>query len=505
MRLRQDMLPRLLFLAVITASCCLRFTALDTAPPGFFSDEARSGAHALCLGQTGKDAAGLSWPAFSPAGSDVDHATVGALYASPWTFPLAAWLHVAGSSPYAVRAASALFGVASIVLLVLVLWRLFDLTIGLGAGVVMACMPIHFQLSRLGWDNSTVPFYLLLGVLGLVFASHATQGVRRGVWITVAALGFAVSAIVYPSQRLQVAGALPFFVWQQQRSDRPLPRAALLGLGAAFSVFCVPLLHGLWSGYLLDRMNATSILSTDWLRQWAGPALRPTFDDSALYRGWTAALAFAHNLFAHLDPRFLWFSGDKELRHSSQLVGELGPLEALALAAFCVRKLGRRVPEAAVSATDSGIESMQLSCVVAIVLGVVPSALTREAPHALRVYGAVPFLAIWVTLELWRAGRALQPRTRMLAFAACVAVLIAFQACFLYAYFTRYPDMARSHFEPRMSEQAERTVVDHKWPAFVQSSRSSSECIQRGYFAMALGNVSCDMVRGWCATTAGKR
>ncbi|HEX7477702.1 MAG TPA: hypothetical protein VF331_07840 [Polyangiales bacterium] len=56
-----------------------------------------------------------------------------------------------------------------------------------------------------------------------------------------------------------------------------------------------------------------------------------------------------------------------------------------------------------------------------------------------------------------------------------------------------------------MSEQAQRTAVDHKWPAFVHSSRSSSECIQRGYFAMALGNVSCDVVRGWCAATAGKR
>ncbi|HEX7479233.1 MAG TPA: glycosyltransferase family 39 protein [Polyangiales bacterium] len=499
------MLLRSFFFAVIVTSCVLRFVALDTAPPGFFSDEARSGAHALCLGQTGQDAAGLSWPAYSPAGSDVEHATVGALYASPWTFPLALWLRLAGSSPYAVRAASAAFGVGSIALMVLLMWRLFDLTIGLGAGVVLACMPIHFQLSRLAWDNTTVPFYLLLGMLGLVLASQSTATTRRGVWIGMAALGFALAAIVYPSQRLQVLGAFPFMVWQQQRGDRPLPRAALLGLGAAFSLFCLPLLHGLWSGFLLERMDATSIFAASWLRQWAGPRLGTVFDDSALYRGWTAVLAFAHNLFAHLDPRFLWFSGDKELRHSSQLVGELGPLEALALAAFCVRKFRSGAAHEVADTTLSSIARLQSSCIVGVVLGIVPSALTRDAPHALRMYGAVPFIAIWVTLELWRSWRALQPRWRTAAFVASAAALIGVQACFLHAYFTRYPQMARSRFEPAMSEQAQRTVSTGNWRGFVQSGRTSSERIQRGYFAMAMGHVPCGVVRDWSVVAASKR
>lgn len=76
-----------------------------------------------------------------------------------------------------------------------------------------------------------------------------------------------------------------------------------------------------------------AIFSAKWLDEHRGHASRLLF----------LVVTLLDNIAAHLRPSYLFFSGDTNRRHSSQIVGQLSPLDTLALvlATATALKLGR--------------------------------------------------------------------------------------------------------------------------------------------------------------------
>ena len=153
-----------------------------------------------------------------------------------------------------------------------------------------------------------------------------------------------------------------------------------------------------------------------------------------------AVMAFlrilADNFAIHLRPSFLFFTGDPNIRHSTQFMGEFGLLDDLALAAGAVLVL-RRIRGANENAAQ-GFPVVVLLAVSGILLGLLPAALTWEGlPHALRAIGAWPFFSLLGAAALVAAEKR-WPAVLSLGLAtACVHC-----GLFAWLYFHEYPRIA---------------------------------------------------------------
>ena len=108
---------------------------------------------------------------------------------------------------------------------------------------------------------------------------------------------------------------------------------------------------------------------------------------------------------------YLFFTGDPNLRHSTQIMGELGWLDILALGCFlfaglfAVARAFRPQPGAA-SAPPSRAWSVAACAILAGAFATLPAALCWEGlPHALRSMGGWPAVAVFTGSVLSVAWR----------------------------------------------------------------------------------------------------
>jgi hypothetical protein len=153
-------------------------------------------------------------------------------------------------------------------------------------------------------------------------------------------------------------------------------------------VLLVPLVRQSLTSHFTGRSMRLAIFAPEYLRD---------------HRGIWTPFAFLvrtllDNLALHFRPSFLFLTGDPNLRHSTQLFGELGLLDDLALL-LGILLLGAALRGRAAPVTrelEAGAVRRYFALAAAgIVLGMLPAALTWEGlPHALRAIGAWPFVSL---------------------------------------------------------------------------------------------------------------
>ncbi len=431
-----------------------RFLWLESSPPGFFMDEATPAVHAMCLAETGMNIDEEAWPLYSHAAGGGHH---------PLTLLAfdVVWMKVFGTSRAAFRAVSAFF-----ILLtcagVLLLARELSARIPLEGEdersraavrafpwlVLFASLlsPWGFQFSRVGWEAPLAPAFLVLGMVAFL------RGLRRPrafwAWSAVAGLGAAAAMITYPPMRatapLAYVAMVVLLRWVTREAEprRRLVKAAVTTL-VVTGACMLPTLRMLGQGKINERMNNIAIWRPDFVNDRIGSAPRWLF----------YAEAFLDNVAAYLRPSFLFFRGDRSLRHSPQIIGHLSPVDALALVlvagALCAvtwRMLRGRAPAqraraGAPAAAWRWLVAIALTGLFGAFLGVVPAALTfDEIPHALRAIGAWPFIALATggVLAVVHARRAWV--TPLLAL-----VSLGYTLWFFPSYFRAY-DQAENHW-----------------------------------------------------------
>src|SRR5690606_23272603 len=209
---------------------------------------------------------------------------------------------------------------------------------------------------------------------------------------------FSAALYLYPPTRIQAPlvflalGAWALFRKSVRWQD-------VLVFGAVAAVLCLPLIAGTLDGSLMKRGAGEAVWAKHWVDRYHEPYSRGAF----------ILFAFLDHLHAHLRPTFLFFIGDRNLRHSTQHFGELSLLDDLVLAAgllWGIRAAFRGATarpqspspkltsEKALESRAQRIRLIGLG-VVGVFLGVVPAALCWSGvPHALRSIGAWPFLAL---------------------------------------------------------------------------------------------------------------
>jgi dolichyl-phosphate-mannose-protein mannosyltransferase len=445
--------------AVALAAGALRFVALDVSPPGFYIDEAAIAAQVICVRQSGKDIFGTPWPLFSPV-------LGGGYVTPPYLYSGIAWTAVFGDSIVAFRSIAALFGALTVVgvfCLAQALWRRRPVS-GLAA-LCASLSPWGFLFSRIAWDPPLAP---CLFVWGLFLLLQDSRWPRLSAGL--GGISVALACYSYPPMRVQAALTIPVCLLLAYRRGRRW--AVIAPFAITLSVALIPLARMMMSSQFQGRSSYLSIFNEHYLSQFGG------FSVPLVLR------LFFGNLATHLSPGYLFWSGDRNLRHSTQASGEWGALEILGLATALGLLLARR------SIWRDRGEALSLGLtVIAYVFALVPAALTWEAnPHALRSIGGYPFVALLAGFALAR-GIEVWPRLP----AVILIVALVCGGWYFWDFFTRYPGRAAAWFNAPVAERAlaipkTGRVADYD---LLHSIEGGYPDLAIFYFKLSSGSVMC--------------
>lgn len=356
----------------LALAACLRFLALDRFPRPVNQDELSNLYDGWALATLGTDRHGAPWP-FVLQGfgaSDYRPALCAWLIAIP-----ARW---SGFSVAAGRAVSAVVGVASLLLAAAWAHRALGRGAALAVIIVASVTPWHLLYSRLAHEGAMLPACFFAAVLLSVRAAADRTARRQSParrWLLAGAL-IGLSANAYAATRLTA----PLFA---------LLSAILLGYTAIKAGLTGKRITGmlilLFVGFFLGALpQLLSFLESP--AQFLGRAntelLRP--------RGFTTAvITYIRGFLANLDPQYLFagFGTPNNLTVGRALM-ILAPFFY-----FGVFRLFRP------SRFLSGVDRWFLLSMLAI--AILPSAITRDSPHALRASGLCLVIPLISVTGLW--------------------------------------------------------------------------------------------------------
>lgn len=466
--------PLILLFALV-----VRVSSLGDLPPSMYWEEVALGYDAYSIWQTGADHHGNPWPL-------VAFESFGDWKPSLYFYSIVPMVAIFGLDALSVRLPSALAGVM-IVLAIMKLsswWarqneslpRLKDQARILGwlAGIVAALSPWLIIFSRGGWEANLATALIVWGVyFGL--AAIGKQRLAFGSAATTILLLIA-SMYAYHSARIiaPLLGLSLLWWWFNQLKWASLSKSlsgevvkwSILGLLAI--VMILPLAFSLGSSVANTRFAQTSIFSRSEPIELSNQLIEG--HDGALWarllyhRNWFWLLEISTNYLSHFDFSFLYIDGDQNPRHSIGLMGLFYPHEALAI----VVGLGALALSKSRSKFVLGWW---------LLIGVVPSAISEAAPHALRTLPIAPVLVFvtafgwWVIYDLFSQVVVKFKHFSRLTNYATPLAMVALVACYLlgFAYFLRtytqiYPVSAASHWQYGYQEAImalAQTQTDH--------------------------------------------
>lgn len=311
--------PYIFLLGIVVVSFVLRFVQLGSIPVGLHGDEASIGYSSYALLKTGRDQNGV----YLPLSIDQfgDHRPPGYHYVD---IP---FIKIFGLNEFAVRLPSVLFGVASsVILYVLVLKILGSVPIALLAALFLAISPWHVNISRATSEGVIAAFFVLCGVFLFI---KAIEVKKTYVYFFVSSfIAFFLSFLFYHSARFFVPLFLiptAIVLFLQYRPEKKklfysvvLFVCLILSLLVLFSV-----------GKGTDRPLTVSILhfpmGTAELEQQIGedgnqhPIITRAFHNKLFFYG----RFFVSNYFAHFDGNFLFVDTGLPARYRVPWAGNL--------------------------------------------------------------------------------------------------------------------------------------------------------------------------------------
>lgn len=390
---------------LIVIGIFLHFYRLSSLPCGFFCDEASIGYNAWSIVSTGADEYGNKYPLFFRC-FDNYHEPV-------MVYSVAFLVKLFGLSEFTVRLPSAIFLIlASVAFFFLAKRYCRNKYIALGAAFVFSSLPWIFPVSRAMMAGYTA---MLLGIcMGWLFTMK-TFGRRSYLYAVLAAAGWAFAMYSHNCGRPVTAALLVAFTLCFYKMLLKRWKIYLL-FASSFFVFMVPMIVAVIRNpqILTGRYSQISV--------WNAFA---SVSDSLLH--------IFFNYCAYFSPQYLFFEGDRNLRHNSAFGGELYifliPLLAAGLLSVYFRL--RKNPWCAF-------------ILIGIFIYPLAAVFTSGVMHSTRTLNGIPF---WMILSVcgatffYRAGR----MTRKLLVA--IAFIAAFEiSAYMAHYFSTYPGIARNAF-----------------------------------------------------------
>ncbi len=399
-----------------------RFWRLDSLPPSPYEEEVALGYEAFSLWKTGKDHHGNEWPLLALQ-------SFGDWKPALYAYSIIPFLPIFDLSVLAVRLPSALAGICIIISLISLArflkfnWR--------WTALAAITSPWLIMFSRAAWE-ANLATALITAAVALYFSqTRWTKPSRRALAVVLAALLLGASAYTYHSARvivpLLVLGLVAWSHWPLTLSIKTIKKKivsmdgklALLLVGFSF-VCLIPLILFARQPMIAQRALETSFIGTPEL---IAQAIAQDIHPYVLY-----ARQFTKNYLLHLDPRFLFVNGDINPRHTSQQTALFYWFDIVVLAVgatLIFRKLSKNT----------------VFLLLWIAISLVPVAITKDVPHALRILPAAPGFVLLLGLGYERSARWIGSRFKRSEIGVVVmAGIMGLQfLSFWYYYVNAYP------------------------------------------------------------------
>ncbi len=332
-----------ILIAISSIFLITRLYLINTQPPSLYWDEASIGYNAFSILKTGRDEWGQLLPIHFRAFNE---------YKLPvYIYCLTLIEAIFGNNIFAVRLPAVLFSFGSLIILFLLCERLFKRrSISLMSCFLFTIEPWFFIFSRTAYEATAGLFFFLLGCYFLL--RYKDSG-----WFLVSAAGSFVGAmysynafrilaplfLIYYSLSLIIFNQMFVLVKREWRK--------ILAAIFVFLIGIIPMVNLYRFDGGLKRYSDTSVVTGAGFEQ--------------------GATIIFYNTLKHFTPDFLFLSGDQNIRSHTGNVGEIYWLQFLFLILGIIYIVKQR---------NFG----SIILIGLLFISPIPSAVTRESPHALR-------------------------------------------------------------------------------------------------------------------------
>lgn len=400
--------------AIFTLAFLLRLIMVTNVPPSINWDEASLGYNAYSILQTGKDEWGRVMP--------VTFEAFGDFKLPGYIYTLVPFISILGLNEFSVRLPSILFGSLSVIFLYLFVLELTkDKKWSYLTSFLLAISPWHFFLSRAALEANLALSFFIIGFYLLI------RGLNKNVFLIPASLVLGLSIFTYNSARIFIPLFLFVFLILYRKKIRinapTLFSAVVFGLflvaGFYFALFQDSSARYFWVR-ILDE-GAINFLEQSRNNSTFNPILT-----NLIYNKYTYfSFNFILNYLKHLSIQFLAISGGSNYQFSLQGMGLIYLIE-LPFLIFGFYKLLK--------------QKIGWIFLTWFLLAPIPSALTREAPHALRSIFMLGSIQIMTGFGLIKFFALLNKKLlRNFSFALIGLLILINAASYFKNYFYDYP------------------------------------------------------------------
>jgi 4-amino-4-deoxy-L-arabinose transferase-like glycosyltransferase len=397
---------KFLLITILTLAAFLRLWRLGEYP-ALNADEASIGYDAYSLIQTGKDQHGNSWPIHFQSFNDFKPGLV--------VYIVIPFVKLFGLNSWSIRLPGALFGVATVYALFLLVNQLFNKhrngspitdhrSHGLIAAFLLAISPWHLHFSRGIWEVNVATFYMLLGPYLFI------RGLKNTVLLFFSSLVLSLSLYTYHSARVVVPllllGVLFIYKKEVKENLRNILIAGVIGL-----ILVLPLGYDLTKGAVFSRAAGVGLFadkgSIERINEQRGEhASLDSLPSKAIHnKVVNYGLEFLKNYSEHYHGLFLFVSGEEIERNRVPETGQMYLFDILfvlvglyVITRIVVNKNGH--PELVSGSGASKIPKLvrndkgMLIVLYWLIVAPIAAGLTFQSPHALRSQNMVIPLVI---------------------------------------------------------------------------------------------------------------
>lgn len=375
----------------------VRVVGLGSLPISLYWEEVALGYDAYSLWQTGADHHGNFLPIVALESFGDWKPPVYAYLASPL-------VGIFGLTSWAVRLPAALAGVWLVVVISYLGWwwaKYLNLSNEVANrwavwSIWLASLSVWGVIFSRGAWEVMVASSLLTTAMALLLAFSENKQVK---YLWLAAVSMGISLYTYHAARLLVPIFLFFFIvflfqnsaWRSKAVIEVWLRkniTALLIVLFTSLLLALPLLADIANPSVTTRFAQTSLLSVsegvEQTNYWRSLVGNNVISRLVFHRYWYWAGEIIANLGKHLTIDFLFVSGDKNPRHSLQLLGQLYPLDLILFLTGLVWLTKDKLQK-------------NWFWLAWFILALLPASLTTATPHALRSLMAWPAAIILLT------------------------------------------------------------------------------------------------------------
>lgn len=411
-----------ILLCIVLLAGFLRFWQLGVNPPSLSWDEVAWGYNAYSIGTSGKDEFGRFLP--------LDYLESYGDYKPPvYVYLDVVPVKLFGLTAFATRFPSALLGTLAVVISYFLTKRIFFTSkrkqwYALAAAGILAISPWSIMLSRAAFEANVASFFVMTGMLLFLIG---VQDKKWYSWIG-ASVVFSLSMATFNSARVVtplLCLVLIIVFWKKLWEQKKIVFLSL----AVGLVVLLPTIRFLLSPQAKLRYNEVNIFSDVSLVKNANQQIandRSVWWSKILHnRRLVYSVAYLQHYLDNLSPSFLFIQGDGNPKFSTRDVGEMY-LWDLPFFIIGIFLLFRKK------------EGYWWIIPLWLLLSIVPAAVARETPHALRIENSLPTFQI-LSAYGFVSCLFMLTKYRKVFVGLSLALLAGFLIYFQHGYYAHYP------------------------------------------------------------------